>query len=575
MTNSTSETSPLSSRSSVASLYMRADTAPRETGAAPDPLLYVTFPQMIANQARFFGDRDLVVDVNDRITYAAFETQMTQVARAAMSLGVTSGDRVAIWAPNSLRWLVAAMGASAAGATMMPMNSRFKGTEAAEVIQRVRPRILFTVRDFLGSDYPAMLRACADPADLKDTQIVVLDADGEGEDMSWHEFLSQGENVTVQAAIERRDSASPDDVSDIILTSGTTGRPKGVLTSHYQNMLGWMRYARHLELQTGERISATLPFFHNFGLKAGFLVSAMLGGTCICEDMFDPSRLANRIADEKITYLKGTPALFTGLLASADRTSADLSSLRLCLVAGSTIPRELVQRMQRELCPNVVAGYGLSELGGGIALTPIGVEADRVADWAGALVEGVEVRVVDVSGKDLPFGQTGEFLARSESVMIGYLDDTDATHEAIDESGWLHTGDVGILSEEGYLQVTDRRKDMFIVGGFNADPAEIERLLLGHPAIAPVAVVGMPDDRLGEVPAAFVVPKPGTDPDGAEIIAWARANISNYKVPRRVELIQHLPVNASMKVLKHELKAQLAVLLAANDALFSSNSTAN
>jgi HIP---CoA ligase len=542
--------------------YLGADTRPRRRGRDREDVLYTTFPQMIARQAAVFADHELLVDGANRLTFTEFETRMTDVARSLMALGTQPGDRVAVWAPNSVEWLEAALGASAAGATLMPMNSRFKGAEAWDVVHRGRPRVLFTVRNFLDTDYPAMLRQAAGDEELTDLRIVVLDGAAGADDISWDDFYALGGTVTVGSAVDRRESISPDAVSDIILTSGTTGHPKGVMTSHHQNMLAWTRYAKHFQLRTGERINATLPFFHNFGLKAGFLVSAMLGGTCICEAVFDPARLVRLIETERISFLKGTPALFVGLLSAPSRPDADLSSLRLCLVAGSMISRELVHRMQTELCPQVVAGYGLSELAGGIALTPIGADAARVAEWSGRLVEGVEVRIVDEAGREVALGETGEILARGECVMLGYFDDPGAKDAAIDGDGWLHTGDIGVLDERGYLRVTDRKKDMYIVGGFNAYPAEIERLLLLHPAIMQAAVIGMPDDRLGEVGAAFVVATPGTELDPDEVFDWARRNMSNFKVPRRIEVLERLPVNASMKVLKHELRAELARRLA-------------
>ena len=303
----------------------------------------------------------------------------------------------------------------------------------------------------------------------------------------------------------------------------------------------------------------TLPFFHNFGLKAGFLNAVLLGGACVCDATFDPARLARLVEAERISFLPGTPTLFAGLLASPARHDADLTSLRTCLVAGSMIPVELVTQMQAELCEQVITGYGLSELAAAISLTPRGAPAHRVAEWSGQVVEAVEVRVIGDDGADVAPGEAGEILARSDCVMVGYMDDDAATAEVIDADGWLHTGDIGIVDDEDYIRITDRKKDMFIVGGFNAFPAEIERLLLRHPAIAQVAVLGMPDERLGEVGAAFVVAEPGVAADAAEIIEWSRQNMSNFKVPRRVVVLDELPMNASMKVLKQVLRASLAV----------------
>jgi acyl-CoA synthetase (AMP-forming)/AMP-acid ligase II len=283
----------------------------------------------------------------------------------------------------------------------------------------------------------------------------------------------------------------------------------------------------------------------------------MLGGACICDATFDPVRLARLVEAERISFLPGTPTLFGGLLDNPARKDFDLRSLRICLVAGALVPIELVQRIQAELCEQVVVGYGLSELCAAISLTPQGAEPRRVAEWAGQVVEGVEVRVVDDTGNEVPQGEPGEILALSDCIMVGYLDDPAATADVIGPDGWLHTGDIGIVDDDDYLRITDRKKDMFIVGGFNAYPAEIERLLLLHPDVSQVAVLGVPDDRLGEVGVAFVVAKPGADPAPDAIIRWAREHLSNFKVPRQVIVVDELPMNASLKVQKHELRAQL------------------
>ena len=543
------------------SSYVVAGTRPDARSEVADDPLAVTFAQLIARQSEVFGGRELVVDGSTRMTYAEFNSHVIDCARSLMAIGVEPGDRVAVWAPNCLDWLVAAIGTSATGAVLLPMNSRFKGAESADVIRRTKPRVLFTVGGFLDNDYPAMLRAAASEGDLDGLRIVVLDAGtgstGEDGDLSLDEFLALGRQVSVDAAVQRRDAVSAHTVSDLMLTSGTSGRPKAVMTTHHQNVLGYTRLAQHIRLRSGERINATLPFFHNFGYKAGFLVSAMVGGTCVIESVFDPVRLVRLIEEERISVLMGTPTLFTSLLSSEERHAAELSSLRLSFVGGAMVARELLERLRAELTPQVVTGYGLSELAGAVSLTPPEFEPDRI-DWSGQLIEGVRVRIVDEFGEDVPRGRPGEILAHGECVMRGYLDDPRSAAEAVDHDGWLHTGDIGILDKEGYLRITDRKKDMFIVGGFNAYPAEIERLLLLHPAIAQVAVVGMADERLNEVAAAFVVPAPGTDLQPETVIQWARENMANYKVPRRVELVDQLPTNASMKVLKHELRARLA-----------------
>ena len=535
------------------SIYLGIDTS--QPGVVESEHLGLTFPQAINRQAKTFGDTELVVDGETRLTFVEFEDQMTAVARAAMACGVEAGDHIGVWAPNSARWLLAALGASAAGGVIVPLNSRLKGPEAADIVARTEPRLLFTTRHFLDQDYPQLLRAAYE-GKLR-TRIVVLDGDAGGEDLTWEDFLALGETIPEKDAIKQRESVSCDSVSDIILTSGTTGRPKGVMTTHRQNILAYTRTCKLYGLRTGERINATLPFFHNFGLKIGFLGCVLLGGTCICDSTFDPAKLAALIDRERITFLPGTPTIFSALLSSEARHEHDISSLRCCILGGSVVPVSLVENVRSELCEHIVAGYGLSELAGAISICPQGADARRVAEWSGRVIEGVEVRVVDDAGNDVEPGEQGEILARSECVMIGYLDDPGATSEAIDTDGWLHTGDIGIIDDEQFIRITDRKKDVYLVGGFNAYPAEIEGYLLRHPHIGQVAVIGAADDRLGEVGVAFVVPKPGSNIDPGEVIAWSKNNMANYKVPRQVIVVDDLPMNASMKVVKGELRRRL------------------
>jgi HIP---CoA ligase len=514
----------------------------------------ITIPQLIARQAARFPDRELVIDGATRLTFAQFDAEMIRVARAAMALGVRPDDRISVWAPNSASWLLAAMGCEAAGAVLVPMNSRYKGTEAADVVSRARPRLLFTTRSFLNTDCPAMLRrSCPD----LQAQVVVLDAEAEGDDLTWEQFISAGDAIPHDDAVAVRDSASPDAVSDIILTSGTTGTPKGVMTSHYQNVLAWIRYIQHIGLRDGERANATLPFFHNFGLKEGFLDSVICGGACIIDPTFGAGRLAELIETERITFLAGTPTMFSALLDRTEAIDADFSSVRACGIGGAGINPDLVTRVRKVMSERIVNGYGLSELAGGISVSPVGSTTERDTQWSGSLVAGVEVRIVDDDGRDLPLGQPGEILARGECVMVGYLDNPAARAAVVDADGWLHTGDIAVMDEENYLKIVDRKKEMLLVGGFNAYPAEIEQLMSYHPSIAQVAVVGMPDERLGEVAVAFLVATDGARLTADEVIAWSRENMANYKVPRRVEIVEELPMNSSLKVVKDELRKRL------------------
>jgi acyl-CoA synthetase (AMP-forming)/AMP-acid ligase II len=351
----------------------------------------------------------------------------------------------------------------------------------------------------------------------------------------------------------------PDDTADILFTSGTTGRPKGAMLAHGAGVRAFEAWSDVVGLREGDRYLIINPFFHAFGLKAGILASLLKGATIVPHAVFDVPSVMARVVEERITMLPGPPAIYQTILNHPELDRFDLSTLRLAVTGAATIPVELIVRMREELAfETVVTGYGLTEATGIVTMCRHDDDPETIARTAGRPIPGVEIRLVDDDGAEVAPGEPGEVLVRGYNVMKGYFDDPEATAEAIDAEGWLHTGDVAVLDPAGNLVITDRKKDMFIVGGFNAYPAEIEQVISTHPAVAAVAVIGVPDERLGEVGMAFVVPRTGETVDPDALIAWCRERMANYKVPRSVRVVDALPLNASGKVLKYELRAQAA-----------------
>jgi acyl-CoA synthetase (AMP-forming)/AMP-acid ligase II len=436
-----------------------------------------------------------------------------------------------------------------AGAVFVPVNTRYKGDEAAWILGKSGARLLVVENGFLGNDYVRMLEG-ADLPDLAET--VRLDGDGE---LGWEEFLRRGEAVNRASVLARADEVSGDDLSDMFFTSGTTGRPKGAMTTHAQNLRVYDAWIDGVGLRRGDRYLIVNPMFHCFGYKAGVLVSLMQGATVLPQATFDVEQTLELIHREKVTVLPGPPTLYASLLEHPRRAEVDLSSLRLAITGASVVPVALVERMRAEMFPSVVIAYGLTESCGTATVGDPNADSQTISRTVGKAIEGTEVIVADADGKPAPVGESGEVCIRGYNVMQGYFDDPEATAAAIDADGWLHTGDVGILDEDGNLRITDRVKDMFVVGGFNAYPAEIEQAITRHEKVSEVAVIGIPDERLGEVGRAYVIPRHGETVTEDEIVAYCREKLANFKVPRSVVIVTELPRNVSGKVLKTELRA--------------------
>jgi acyl-CoA synthetase (AMP-forming)/AMP-acid ligase II len=510
-----------------------------------------TIPGVLAAAARRDPSGIAGDDRNRRFTFAELDALATRIAAAFVAAGVEHGDRVAIWAPNSLDWIAAALGALSAGAAIVPLNTRFKGEEARFVLERSGARILIAASRFLGVSYPDLLAGLELPALRRIVRLDTLE-DQPGE---WERFLAQATPDHLLEAIARRAALSPNDVSDIMFTSGTTGEPKGVVTTHGQNIRVYDIWGKAAGVRPGDRYLVLWPFFHCSGYKSGWLASLIHGVTVYPFPVLDIGKLLDLVHDARITVLPGPPTLFQALLAEPKaRRGAALASLRVSVTGATSVAPSLIARMREELgISTVLTAYGLTETCGTVTVTDAGDDPEIVATTVGRAIPGVELRVVDSLGGDLPLGEAGEVLVRGYNVMQGFYESPEETAKVLDAAGWLRTGDVGVLDARGYLRITDRLKDMYISGGFNCYPAEIEKIMSGNPDLAQVSVIGVADERLGEVGKAFVVPRQGTEPVPQNIIAWCRDHMANFKAPRYVEIVEALPVNATGKVQKFRL----------------------
>jgi len=435
-----------------------------------------------------------------------------------------------IWGPNSIDWAVAALAASYAGAVLVPVNSRYVGAEVADVVDRTGAALVVVHDGFLGRDQVRELRE----AGVDENLIVTL------ADLMTRAHECDG---------FPHESLVPDDIADVLFTSGTTGRSKGAMSTHRQTIGVARAWAELGGVRQDDRYLVVNPFFHSFGYKIGIVVALLTGATLYPLATFDLDETMRLIESEQITLLPGAPTIYQSLLGAPGRTERDLSSLRLAVTGAAVVPVVLIERMREEApsglgIDQVVTAFGMTEA---VVVTMCRPDdpVETVATTCGRAIPGMEIRIDEA---------TGELLVRGDFVMMGYLDDPAATAEAIDADGWLHTGDIGVIDEQGNLSITDRLKDMYISGGFNVYPAEVEQALARLDGVADAAVVGVPDERMGEVGKAYVV---RSDPalTAETVVAFCKERLANFKVPRHVEFVDGLPRNLSGKVLKTELRS--------------------
>jgi acyl-CoA synthetase (AMP-forming)/AMP-acid ligase II len=451
------------------------------------------------------------------------------------------------------------------GAIMVPVNTRFRGAEAGYILERTRAKILCSTQPFLGTDYVKMLQqACggagtACPIAGLPALTHILQFDGNAESCaatSWQNFLQTQAPEAMLAACSAK--VTPTDTADILFTSGTTGNPKGAMHSHGQSIWMVSLWNQANDLRPGDKELIINPFFHSFGYRAGWL-SCLLGGLSVYPlAVFDAAKLMQTVAREKITVLMGPPAIFSSVLEHKDRPQYNLSSLRVGHTGASNMPVELIRAAREELQFDLfLTSFGLTESTALVSVCRPSDSAEVIAKTLGKPLPGTQLRFIDAGGQTVAPGASGELLVRGPNVMQGYFEDPEATAKTVDADGWLHTGDIGCIGEDGNLRIFDRIKDVVIVGGFNVYPAEVENILRQHPAIAEAAVISVPDARMGEVAGVCVVLAPGQQLTLDELTAWTRERLANFKVPRHLFILDQIPKTALGKPQKFLLRKQV------------------
>jgi HIP---CoA ligase len=515
-----------------------------------------TTTALLRAAAQRWRNKTALISLRDpAISFAALDLQADRFAKALIGDGIESAERVGIWAPNMWEWVAAAVGAQRVGAAIVPLNSRYRAAEVADIVRRAKVKRLVAIGDFLGAYYPAMIRGEHMP-ELR--QVIVLRGTAAklaGREIAWESFLTRGAQVADAELREREALVTGETVADVLFTSGTTGRPKGAVFTHQSTVRSSYTTQIFASVTDVDCLCPMGPFAHFAGYKAGWLNGMLTGATVCWSDAADSESMLNVISRLRVSVMPAPPVIWQDILDNPHRGDWDTSSLRFAATGSTMIPPQTVRRLVSEMrIQQVGTGYGLTESGGMTNFTRPDDTVEQVAFSAGRASPDSEVRIADPERRWLGANQVGEILVRTRRLMREYLDDPGATQGTLDGDGWLHTGDVGRIDEHGYLKITDRLKDMYITNGFNVYPAELERLLGTMPGIAASAVIGVPEPRKGEVGSAFIVRSPGSAISESEVLAWCKQHIASYKIPREVTFVDDLPRNSLGKILKRELK---------------------
>ncbi|WP_124727806.1 AMP-binding protein [Staphylospora marina] len=535
-------------------------------------LVNLTVGDLLDRQVNAFGDREAVVypEYSIRWTYREFRDVCNRVAKGLMKLGLDKGHHVSVWATNLPEWLITQFATGKMGAVMITVNTNYRVRELEYLLRQSDTETLILQEEVRGAGYVDMLmEICPELADCEPGQLrserlprlrnVILIGKNRRPGMFlWEDILAMGDEVSDEALKQRQESLSADDVINMQYTSGTTGFPKGVMLTHNNIVNNARNIAECMKLTEQDRMCIPVPFFHCFGCVLGILACVSVGATMVPLTMFDAGRVLKAVEEEKCTALHGVPTMFIAELNHPDYGKRDLSSLRTGIMAGSNCPIELMKRVTGEMgIRELTIAYGQTESSPVITQTRTDDPLELRVSTVGKPLPHVEVKIVDpATGRELPPGEQGELLTRGYHVMKGYYNMPEATREAIDEDGWLHTGDLAVMEPNGYFRITGRLKDMIIRGGENIYPREIEEFLYTHPDILDVQVVGVPDAKYGEIPVAFVRKKEGSSLTGEEVRDFCRNNIARFKIPEKVLFVDSYPMTASGKIQKYKLREQ-------------------
>ncbi|MFK7966919.1 MAG: AMP-binding protein [Burkholderiaceae bacterium] len=546
------------------------------SGPRHEPLAFTTVSALLDEACASNGAGDAAVFVEQGITLSWYDlrAKADQLAAGLLALGIRRGNRVAIWAPNRAEWLIAQFGTARIGAVLVNINPAYQKAELAFALKKVRARVLITARSHKRSDYLGMLcelapeikRALAGASTLYAQalpalkHVIVL---GEGENplacMSWRDLMNSAGPAHAARLPALGAQLDPDDPINIQFTSGTTGSPKGAVLSHFNIVNNARSTARAMQLGADDRLCLPVPLYHCFGMVLGVLACASVGATLVFPgESFEAGQTLAAAAEHRCTALHGVPTMFVAMLEHEQFRQFDLSRLRTGIMAGASCPVDVMQRVIADMnMAQVTIAYGMTETAPVSFQSGIDDPLDKRVATVGRIQPHVEVKIINEAGRIVPVGEQGELCTRGYCVMLGYYDEPALTAEAIDPAGWMHTGDLAVIDEQGYCQIVGRLKDMVIRGGENIYPLEVEEFLRGHPGILDVQVFGLPHERLGEQLCAWVIAKPGQTVDDAQIKAWCAGSIAHFKVPEQFRFVSEFPMTVTGKPQKFVMRDQM------------------
>jgi fatty-acyl-CoA synthase len=538
-------------------------------GTGDEPLLYKTVGALLEDAAERWGDRDALIvrHQNVRWNYRQLDAAAERLAAGLLSLGLQPGDRVGIWSPNRYEWVLTQFATAKAGLILVNVNPAYRLSELEFALDKVGCRALVLAPQFKSSDYVGMLKQIPPERLPKLEHVILMHESPPAGFLSFDDVCARGGENELARVRELRAVLQPEDPINIQFTSGTTGLPKGATLTHHNIVNNGYFTARRQAFSEADRLCIPVPLYHCFGMVMGVLGCVSHGAEMVFpQDAFEPRSVLEAVAAERCTALYGVPTMFIAELDHPEFASFDLSSLRTGVMAGAPCPVEVMRRVIADMhMGEVTICYGMTET------SPVSFQSrsddsmERRVSTVGTIHPHLEVKIVDPDGRVVPIGTRGELLTRGYSVMRGYWDDPEKTRQCVDAQGWMHTGDLATLDEQGYCNIVGRVKDLIIRGGENISPREVEEFLYTHPHVQDVQVFGVPDRRYGEIVCAWIRLKPGQHCDAESIRQFCAGRIAHYKVPQHVRFVDEFPMTVTGKIQKFAMRERMIAELSLSE----------